>query len=157
MYFKWSRLEDLTGPEVHAILAAREAVFVVEQNCSYQEADRLDKNSWHLIGYNDTDISCYLRVVDPGHKYSEPSIGRVLTSKSYRGIGLGRKLTEVGIARTQLIFPEADIRISAQAYLKDFYIRFGFKVVSDEYMEDDIPHIEMLLQPQQTLANGKLK
>jgi ElaA protein len=139
-------LEDLTGPEVHALLAAREAVFIVEQNCPYQEADLLDKNSWHLIGYNDADISCYLRVVDPGHKYSEPSIGRVLTSKSYRGTGLGKKLIEIGIARTQSTFPAVDIRIGAQAYLKDFYTSFGFQAVSDEYMEDDIPHIEMLLE-----------
>lgn len=145
-YFRWCRLEDLTGPEVHALLAAREAVFIVEQNCPYQEADLLDKNSWHLIGYNDADISCYLRVVDPGHKYSEPSIGRVLTSKSYRGTGLGKKLIEIGIARTQSTFPAVDIRIGAQAYLKDFYTSFGFQAVSDEYMEDDIPHIEMLLE-----------
>ncbi|NTW88890.1 MAG: GNAT family N-acetyltransferase [Desulfobulbaceae bacterium] len=143
-YFRWCRLEDLTGPEVHALLAAREAVFVVEQNCPYQEADQFDKNSWHLIGYNDAVISCYLRVIDPGYKYSEPSIGRVLTSKSYRGTGLGRKLTEVGIARTQSTFPAVGIRMSAQAYLRDFYESFGFRVVSDEYMEDDIPHIEML-------------
>lgn len=139
-------LEDLTGPKVHALLAAREAVFIVEQNCPYQEADQLDKNSWHLIGYNDSDISCYLRIVEPGYKYSEPSLGRVLTSKRYRGTGLGRKVTEVGIAQTQSIFPGAGIRISAQAYLRDFYEGFGFRVVSDPYMEDDIPHIEMLLK-----------
>ena len=145
-YFRWCRLEDLTGPEVHALLAAREAVFVVEQNCPYQEADQFDKNSWHLIGYNDADISCYLRVVDPGYKYSEPSIGRVLTSKSYRGTGLGKKLTEVGIARTQSTFPAVGIRISAQAYLQNFYKSFGFQVVSEEYLEDDIPHIEMLFE-----------
>jgi ElaA protein len=144
--FRWCRLEDLTGPEVHTLLAARETVFIVEQNCPYQEADQLDKNSWHLIGYNDFDISCYLRVVDPGYKYSEPSVGRVLTSKNFRGTGLGKKLTEVGIARTQSTFPGLGIRISAQAYLKDFYESFGFQVVSDEYMEDDIPHIEMLLE-----------
>lgn len=144
--FKLCRLEDLTGPEVHALLAAREAVFVVEQNCPYQEADQLDKNSWHLIGYNDSDISCYLRIVEPGYKYSEPSLGRVLTSKRYRGTGLGRKVTEVGIARTQSIFPGVGIRISAQAYLRGFYEDFGFRVVSDPYMEDDIPHIEMLLK-----------
>ena len=145
--FRWSRLEDLSGTEVHAVIAARESVFVVEQNCPYQEADSHDINAWHLIAYKNSQIAGYLRVVDPGHKYPEPSIGRVLTTKEFRGTGLGKHLTEVGIARTQEQFPGLGLRISAQLYLKKFYEEFGFRSVSEEYMEDNIPHIEMILNP----------
>jgi len=143
--FKWCRLEDLSGAEVHGIIAARETVFVFEQNCAYQEADSFDVFSWHLIAYKNTKIAGYLRVVDPGHKYAEPSIGRVLTLKEFRGTGLGKRLVEVGIGRAQEVFPGLGLRISAQLYLKKFYEQFGFCAVSNEYMEDNIPHIEMTL------------
>lgn len=142
--FQWCRLEQLNAHEVHMIIAAREAVFVVEQNCPYQEADKYDFVSWHLIARNSNEIAAYLRVVDPWHKYNEPSIGRVLTVKKYRGTGLGKKLTEEAIKRTNETFPNQKIRISAQSYLLNFYKSFGFEPVGGEYLEDNIPHTEMI-------------
>jgi ElaA protein len=151
IHFRWARLQDLSSSELHAVLAAREAVFVVEQNCPYQDADALDNYSWHLIGTVDKALAAYLRVVDPGCKsvhpgafYAEPSIGRVLTAKDYRGLGLGMALMQEGIAGCVRLFPDQGIRISAQSYLLAFYQSFGFTAVGDEYLEDDIPHFEML-------------
>jgi ElaA protein len=151
IHFRWARLQDLSSIELHTVLAAREMVFVVEQNCPYQDADALDEFSWHLIGTVDKALAAYLRVVDPGYKsvhpgafYAEPSIGRVLTVKAYRGLGLGMALMQEGIAGCERLFPDQGIRISAQSYLLTFYQTLGFTAVSDEYLEDDIPHFEML-------------
>jgi ElaA protein len=151
IHFRWARLQDLSAGELHALLAAREAVFVVEQNCPYQDADALDEHAWHLIGTVDNALAAYLRVVDPGCKsvhpgafYAEPSIGRVLTVKAYRGLGLGMALMQEGITGCERLFPDQGIRISAQSYLLRFYHALGFTAVSEEYLEDDIPHFEML-------------
>lgn len=140
----WYRLDDLTGPQMHAVLAAREAVFVVEQNCAYQEADDLDRRSWHLIAYCGKQIAGYLRLVEPGGRFAEPSIGRVLTTKNYRGTGVGKQLMVAAITKSRELYPGQNVRISAQAYLKRFYETFGFHPVSDEYPEDGIPHLEMV-------------
>lgn len=149
--FRWARLPELTALDWHAVIAARERVFVVEQNCPYQDADELDLASWHLIGTVDGAVAAYLRVVDPGRKsvhegryYAEPSIGRVLTSPGFRGHGLGLALMREGIAGCARLFPGQGIRISAQSYLLDFYTGLGFAVVGEEYLEDGIPHHEML-------------
>lgn len=149
--FRWARLPELTALDWHAVIAARERVFVVEQNCPYQDADELDLASWHLIGTADGALAAYLRVVDPGRKsvhagqyYAEPSIGRVLTVPDFRGQGLGLALMREGIAGCAQRFPGQGIRISAQSYLLDFYRGLGFAVVGAEYQEDGIPHYEML-------------
>lgn len=149
--FRWARLHELTAPEWHAVLAAREAVFIVEQNCPYQDADALDAQSWHLIGTCDGQLAAYLRVVDPGYKsvhagvfYAEPSIGRVLTASAFRGKGFGQQLMREGITGCERYFPGQGIRISAQSYLLNFYQALGFVEVGDEYDEDGIPHFEML-------------
>lgn len=148
--FRWARLHDLTAPEWHSALAAREAVFIVEQNCPYQDADALDVHSWHLLGSMDGTLAAYLRVVDPGRKsvhagafYAEPSIGRVLTAAACRGKGFGRHLMREGIVGCERLFPGQGIRISAQSYLLAFYRTFGFVAIGDEYDEDGIPHFEM--------------
>jgi len=145
LQMNWHRLDDLTGPQMHAVLAVREAVFVVEQNCAYQEADTLDHRSWHLIAYHGEQIAGYLRLVEPGGRFAEPSIGRVLTTKNYRGTGLGKQLMAAAIAKARELYPGQNNRISAQAYLKRFYEALGFEQVSDEYPEDGIPHVEMVL------------
>ena len=151
VHFRWIRMQDMSAHELHAVLAAREAVFVVEQNCPYQDADALDTHSWHLIGTVDEAVAAYLRVVDPGYKsvhpgefYAEPSIGRVLTAKAFRGKGLGLALMREGIAGCERFFPGQDIRISAQSYLLAFYQLLGFRSVGGEYQEDGIAHFEML-------------
>lgn len=151
LQFRWTRLSELTAAQWHTVLAARQAVFVVEQNCPYQDADALDLHSWHLLGEVEGRLAAYLRVVDPGRKsvhpgvyYAEPSIGRVLTTKAFRGLGFGRQLMHEGIVGCERRFPGQGIRISAQSYLLKFYCELGFQVVGEEYLEDDIPHFEML-------------
>ena len=143
LIFRWARLHELTAPEWHAVMAAREAVFIVEQNCPYQDADALDAQSWHLIGTCDGQFAAYLRVVDPGAKYAEPSMGRVITAPEVRGTGWGRQLVAEGVARCEAAWPGRGQRISAQAHLQAFYGSFGFRTVGEPYSEDDIPHVEM--------------
>ena len=132
---------------MHALyeaLALRSRVFVLEQG-PYQDADGLDQHAWHLLGHDsDEDLIAYLRVVDPGRKYDEPSIGRVVVAPEARGRQFGRALMREGIARCRLAWPGRGIRISAQARLERFYRSLGFELVGGEYLEDGIPHIEML-------------
>jgi len=155
--WQWSRIEALSTKQWHHIVSLRQAVFVVEQNCAYLDADALDLHAWHLIGWvegHDSDDSAgnrnepiavaYLRVVDPGCKYSEPSIGRVLTRVSYRRCGLGKAVMVEAVKRISEQFSQQAVRISAQEHLRAFYSEFGFTQVGDEYDEDGIPHIEML-------------
>jgi len=145
LHFRWQRLDDMTAGEAHRLIQLRESVFVVEQACAYQEADDLDLTCWHLTALADDEIAGYLRVVDAGHKYREPSIGRVLTAPAYRRRGVGRALMIEGIRRTRNAYPTASIRISAQQYLAGFYAELGFEAMTAPYLEDGIPHIEMWL------------
>ena len=145
----WRTFEALTTDELYEILKARQAVFGLEQNCLYQDIDDLDRFAWHLFAELAEDepprqIQAYLRVVHPGRKYDEPSIGRVLTAKRSRGKGIGKLLMDKGIAYIKEECPDQPIRISAQQYLETFYSGFDFKAVSAPYLEDGIPHIEML-------------
>lgn len=147
--WKWKTFEALSVDELYEILKARQDVFGVEQNCVYQDADDLDRYSWHLFAQSTEDVTpvkveAYLRVVRPTYKYDEPSIGRVLTSALFRGKGTGKLLMEKGVALVEAEYPGRPIRISAQQYLQAFYSNFGFKTVSEPYLEDGIPHIEML-------------
>ena len=142
--FKWARLESLTAQELHAVLAARESVFVVEQRCAYQEAEALDAHAWHLRVFQAGALAAYARVVDPGYKYPQPSIGRVLTIPAFRGQGVGRALMQEAMRFTALHHPHADIQISAQAYLRGFYASLGFEAVGEGYEEDGIPHLGMV-------------
>ena len=127
------------------MLAARVAVFVVEQNCPYQDLDGLDGDAEHLIAWSGTQVAGYLRVLAPGTLFDDPSIGRIITTKPFRGSGLGRDLVAKGLERTRQRYPGKPVRISAQKYLEKFYRDFGFVAVSEPYLEDGIPHVEMLL------------
>jgi ElaA protein len=132
---------------LYAILAARAAVFVVEQNCPYQDLDGLDVHGIHLAATDrQGQVLAYARILPPGWRYDEPSIGRVLTTTRGRGQGLGRMLMNRALAETQRCFPGQSIRISAQQYLEKFYASLGFETVRGPYLEDDIPHLEMLKQ-----------
>lgn len=150
MQWQWCTFDKLTAEQLYEILRIRQEVFAVEQDCVYQDADGKDQHAWHLACWQaDSDQPClqaYLRVVFPGKKYPEPSIGRVLTCESARGSGLGRELMRRAIEMMQRELPQAPIRISAQLYLKKFYEEFGFEQTSEPYDEDGIPHIEMLRQ-----------
>ena len=135
---------NLTPTELYAILAARAEVFVVEQNCVYLDPDGHDENAVHLLGEENGELAAYLRILPPGEKYPEASLGRVLTREKWRGTGLGRALVAEGVARCEERYPGAGIRIGAQAHLARFYGEFGFEVISKPYDEDGIPHVEML-------------
>jgi ElaA protein len=142
----WKRFEELTVFELHEILAARQAVFVVEQACPYQDADALDKDAWHLIGrdYN-YHMVAYARITFPGTRSAEPSIGRVLTIKTARGMGLARLTMQEAIAKARQKYPGHNILISAQTYLQNFYRSMGFETTGESYDEDGIEHVDMML------------
>jgi ElaA protein len=150
--WQWSRLAGLAPADLYAVMVVRQQVFVVEQQCAFADADGFDVGAWHLIGWDRHDgrrgdaraVAAYLRVVDPGGKYPEPSIGRVVTAPTHRRIGLGRALMAEGIARTAAAWPGRAIRIGAQQRLEAFYAALGFVTVSAPYIEDGIPHVEML-------------
>ncbi|HKE96262.1 MAG TPA: GNAT family N-acetyltransferase [Povalibacter sp.] len=142
--WQWCTLDELPARRMYAVFAAREAVFVVEQACAYQELDGLDLEAQHLVGWDGSEVAAYLRVLDPGTRFAEPSIGRILTTSRFRGSGLGRELVSLSLARLDERFPARNVRISAQAHLERFYASYGFAVVSEPYLEDGIPHVEML-------------
>ena len=147
MFWSWTRFEDLGVQALYDILALRCRVFVLEQG-AFLDPDGADAHSWHLQGRDEAGVlQAYLRGVDPGIKYTEPSIGRVLTSPETRGTGLGRALMQEGLARCTAQWPGQALRISAQARLRAFYAGLGFEAVGDEYIEDDIPHVQMLRRP----------
>jgi len=142
--WEFTSFKELTPEQLYLILVERQAVFVVEQNCPFQEADGLDDKAWHLMGWQDNKLIAYARIVYPGAKFPEPSIGRIITTKSGRGKGFGSALMFEAIKRTEDLYPEKDISLSAQCYLEKFYNKFGFERSSDPYDEDGIPHIDML-------------
>lgn len=144
LQFKWNRLEDFTALEMYEVIKAREAVFIVEQTCAYQEADGLDPHSWHLRVSLNGELAAYARVVEPDLKFAEPSIGRVMTPAKFRNLKIGHTLVAQAIAFTEEKFPGQGIRIGAQAHLQGFYGSLGFHSVGDIYHEDGIPHIEMV-------------
>jgi ElaA protein len=142
--WRFAPFGELGAREVHDILQARSAVFVVEQNCVFQDMDGADAASWHLFARRQGAIAAYCRIVPAGVKFAEPSIGRVLTAQAARSTGLGRSLMREAIGRCAALWPGAAIRIGAQLHLERFYGEFGFARASAPYEEDGIPHIEML-------------
>jgi ElaA protein len=138
------KFEALTPFELYAILQLRNEVFVVEQNCVFQDADDKDQTSWHLMGMQDDKLVAYTRLVPPGVSYAEPSIGRVVTSPQVRGTGIGKELMQRSIDECYRLFGQQPIKIGAQYYLKQFYGSLGFAQVSEIYLEDGIEHIYML-------------
>jgi ElaA protein len=142
--WKWKAFNDLTADEVYTILCVRQEVFVLEQECLYLDADGKDRKSYHLMGYLDNDLVAYARIVEPGICYNEVSIGRILSSEKARGTGTGKELMIQAITKIEEIYGMVPIRISAQSYLVGFYGKFGWESTGKEYLEDDIPHTEML-------------
>ncbi len=144
LVWTWRRFAGLSTDDVYDLLALRAAVFVVEQACAYLDPDGLDRHSWHLLGRDDSGaLRACLRVVDPGLKYAEPSMGRVVLDLALRGSGLADQLVDQGLHRADAAWPGQGNRISAQAHLQRFYGRHGFQPVGAIYSEDDIPHIQM--------------
>ena len=144
MNWTWSRFAGLGVDNLYDALALRCRVFILEQG-PYLDPDGVDRQAWHLLGRDGAGVlQTYLRVVDPGARYAEPSIGRVITAPEQRGRGIGRELVAQGIARCAATWPGRDIRIAAQAHLQAFYGGFGFVPIGEIFLDDDIPHIQML-------------
>lgn len=161
--WRFSKFDDLSAREVHDIYRARIEVFVVEQKCSFQDVDGADPMCWHLTGFaadalgpgrhRDDEappavaegrLVAYCRLVPPGTKFAEPSIGRVITLGAARRTGMGRELMRLAIAHCEKLWPGRALRIGAQRYLERFYGDFGFATASEPYDEDGIMHVEML-------------
>lgn len=137
--------DKLNSMELYKILQLRINIFMLEQNCLYPECDDKDFLAKHLFAMDDTAVIAYARLLPPGVSYPEASIGRVIVSDKYRSQKLGYQLMDRALVSVKRNFPMDAIRISAQAHLQRFYENLGFEHVGEPYLEDDIPHIEMLL------------
>ncbi len=146
--WQFARFDDLPIRDWYAASAARVEVFVMEQNCPFQDNDGADLHSWHLLGWSRenraAELVAYCRIVDAGVKFPEPSIGRVVTPGKFRRGGYGRLLMAEAVRRIESVHPGQANRIGAQARLEKFYEDFGYRTVSDIYLEDGIEHLEML-------------
>mgnify|MGYP001343483671 FL=1 len=141
--FKIKSFNELSLTELYNVLQLRSEVFVVEQNCVYQDVDGKDEKAIHLIGTFNNEIVAYVRIFKPGDYFEAASIGRVVVKQSYRDRKWGYDLMQEAIEVTKTVLNETYITISAQLYLKKFYENLGFVQTSEMYLEDDIPHIEM--------------
>ncbi len=141
--FKIKRFNELSISELYYLLQLRSEVFVVEQNCVYQDIDGKDEKALHVLGYYNDDLAAYTRLFNKGYYFEESSIGRVVVSPKYRDKKFGHDLMRISIESIKENFNETTITISAQEYLKKFYESHGFIQTSEMYLEDDIPHIQM--------------
>ena len=146
--WQWTRFDDLGPRHLYALLRARGEVFIIEQRCAFLDTDGADLNAWHLLGWvapqrtSDSGespapaLAAYLRLIEPGRVFDEPSIGRVLTVETFRRIGLGRPLIKQGLSKAAEVYPGQPVRIGAQIRLERFYQSLGFRTVSE--------HVQML-------------
>ncbi len=142
IYYKC--FDELSPKELYAAIRLRNEVFVVEQNCVYQDADNKDPACYHLFIWDKEILVAYTRLLPPGLAYPEMSIGRVVSSPVYRRTGAGKLLINESINACYQLFGTGPIHIGAQLYLQQFYESFGFVSTSSVYLEDDIEHIEMI-------------
>ncbi len=149
MHIDWilKKFDALSPNELYAILQLRNAVFVVEQQCIFQDADDKDQGSYHLMGLHENTLMAYTRLLPPGYGYEYASIGRVVTAPAVRRYGVGKKLMQQSIDSVYELFGHGTIKIGAQLYLKTFYESFGFVQTGTPYLEDGIEHIYMLKEP----------
>ena len=137
---------ELTTQELYNILQLRSEVFVVEQNCIYQDIDGKDQKAVHIFLKENKNVLAYSRIFDESEYFENPSIGRVVVKKEKRGSELGKKIMVEGAKYIKETFTNKKIEISAQKYLKDFYSELGYEFTGNEYLEDGIPHIRMIKQ-----------
>jgi ElaA protein len=146
--WQWSRFNEMSLDDLYAVVRLREAVFIIEQNCPYPDSDGRDPAAWHLLGWRDIggqrELAAYARVFEPGVRYKEASIGRVVTAAAVRGTGVGKVLMAEALRRVESLAPGQVIKIAAQRRLEKFYDALGFKVVSVPYEEDGIMHVDMV-------------
>lgn len=141
---KVKSFKELTKHELYNILQLRSEVFVVEQDCVYQDLDGKDEKSLHVIGFKNKKVVAYTRIFKPGDYFELASIGRVVVAKNERHHKYGFDIMNASIEAIKEYFKETSIKISAQVYLKNFYNYLGFKSLGNEYLEDNIPHIAMI-------------
>lgn len=142
--FYIKKFNQLTSLEVYHILQLRSAVFVVEQDCIYQDIDNKDQQAFHVLGFKNNQLIAYSRIFDSGDYFNQPSIGRIVIKQSERNFSYGHDLVDFSIQYILQNFKEKSILISAQLYLEKFYKSHGFNKKGKEYLEDGIPHIKML-------------
>ena len=146
--WQWSSFGALAPDELYAALQLRQLVFIIEQQCTFLDADGRDDKAWHLLGWTSDDgrrsLAAYARVFPPGVKYPPASIGRVVTHPRVRRSGAGRALMAEALRGLEEMAPGSEIRIEAQLYLVRFYQSFGFRPVGEEYLEDGIVHVDMI-------------
>ena len=144
--FQHKKFDDLSIQELHALYALRLEVFVVEQDCVYQDIDGKDPKALHIIGKEGKELVAYARIFEKGIAYSNyASIGRIVTSPIYRGKKIGHALVDYCIEQCKNTYPNQNIKISAQAHLENFYNKHGFIAFGKTYLEDGIPHVGMIL------------
>ncbi len=135
---------ELTLDSLYEVLQLRAEVFVVEQNCPYQDVDGKDQKAMHILGYHKEQLVAYTRVFKPGYYFDNASIGRVVVKENARQYGFGKDIMKASIAFIEDTLDLSTIELSAQTYLKKFYNDLGFKEIGEGYLEDDIPHIRMI-------------
>lgn len=138
------RFDQISASVLYDILQLRSEVFVLEQNCAYQDIDGKDQNALHVLGWKNKILVAYARCFSPGDYFSEAAIGRVLVREKFRQKGYGHQLTQAAIDAVNQQFQAETIKISAQTYLQNFYRQHGFSIVGNPYLEDGIPHIAMI-------------
>ncbi|TDL31523.1 GNAT family N-acetyltransferase [Jeotgalibacillus sp. S-D1] len=153
---KWTlkTFNELSTYELYQILMLRNSVFVVEQQCAYQEIDGNDLNSFHLSFGDGEQLAAYARLLPAGVKYNTPSIGRIIVHESFRGSGIARELVSKSIDVMQNEWNVSEIKLQAQTYLRHFYQSFGFEETSEDYLDDGIPHVDMLMKVKQPISKG---
>ncbi|MDX8342604.1 GNAT family N-acetyltransferase [Rossellomorea sp. YZS02] len=146
MSWKVKSFTDLSTHELYELLQVRTEVFVVEQECAYLEVDGKDLHSYHLYKEENGEVVAYARLLPAGVSYEQPSIGRVLVKEGYRGKGLASELVKRGLAFIHEEWGQQPVKIQAQEYLREFYGSFGFRAITETYLDDGIPHIDMILE-----------
>ncbi|MCW5519917.1 GNAT family N-acetyltransferase [Aureitalea sp. L0-47] len=144
MTIKIKSFQELTIDELHDLMQLRSEVFVVEQDCVYQDIDGKDRKALHILGFYEGELSAYSRCFQPGDYFEEAAIGRIVVDKRVRDKGLGHQIVDASIEAVQKTYNTSQIKLSAQTYLIDFYTSHGFQTTGEEYLEDGIPHIAMI-------------
>lgn len=139
-------LDQLSSVELYNLIKLRVDIFVVEQECAYEELDNFDQVATHILGYSQNELVAYARVLPPDTVYIQCSIGRVAVKKEARNTGFGRILFKAALEEAQKLYPGEEIKIQAQIYLEEFYESFGFKTISEPYPDWGIWHVDMIIE-----------